>query len=126
MRFLCLYKPDKKEGVPPSQQEMAEMGKLIEEMKSAGVLLATEGCLPSAMGARVRLSRGRFSVTDGPFVETKELIGGTALLQAKSKEEAIAWTQRFLKVAGDGEAEIRQACEGSECPAPSLSAAPND
>jgi len=107
MRFLCLYKPDKKEGVPPSQQEMAEIGKLIEEMKSAGVLLATEGCLPSAMGARVRLSRGRFGVTDGPFVETKELIGGTALLQAKSKEEAIAWTQRFLKVAGDGEAEIR-------------------
>jgi hypothetical protein len=121
MRYLCLYKPDKKEGVPPSQQEMAEMGKLIEEMTSAGVLLATEGCLPSAMGARVRLSHGRFSVTDGPFVETKELIGGMALIQAKSKEEAIAWTQRFLKVAGDGETEIRQVYEGSECPAANLS-----
>lgn len=125
MRFLCLYKPAKKEGVPPSQQEMAEMGELIEEMTRAGVLLATEGCLPSAMGARVRLSGGKFTVTDGPFTETKELVAGFALMQAKSKEEAIEWTKRFLKVAGDGESEIRQVFEGAErdtCPAPSVCA----
>jgi hypothetical protein len=108
MRFLCLYKPEKKEGSPPSPQDMADMGKLIEEMTKAGVLLATEGCLPSSQGARVRLSDGRFILTDGPFTEAKELIGGMALIRAASKQEAIEWTKRFLKVAGDGESEIRQ------------------
>jgi hypothetical protein len=87
---------------------MAEMGKLIEEMVKAGVLLATEGCQPSAKGARVRLTNGKITVTDGPFTETKELVAGFALIQAKSKEEAIEWTTRFLHVAGDGESEIRQ------------------
>jgi hypothetical protein len=111
MRFLCLYKPNKQEGVPPSQQVMSEMGKLIEEWMKSGILLATEGCLPSAMGARVRLSGGKFIVTDGPFPETKELIGGFALIQAKSKEEAVEYTKHFLKVAGDGETEIRQVFE---------------
>jgi hypothetical protein len=114
MRFLCLYKPSKQEGTAPTQQEMAEMGKLIDEMTQAGVLLATEGCLPSAMGARVRLSQGKLTVTDGPFAETKELIGGFALIRAKSKAEAIEWTKRFLKVAGDGESEIRQVYDGDD------------
>jgi hypothetical protein len=114
MRFLCIYKPSKQEGTPPTQQDMAEMGKLIDEMTQAGVLLATEGCLPSAMGARVRLSKGKLTVTDGPFAETKELIGGFALIRAKSKEEAIEWTKRFLKVAGDGESEIRQVYDGDD------------
>jgi hypothetical protein len=107
MRYLCLYKPDKKEGVPPSQQEIARMGEFIEEIKKAGVLLATEGCAPSAKGARVRLSDGKFSVTDGPFTEAKELVAGFALIQTKTKEEAVEWTKRFLKVAGDGESEVR-------------------
>lgn len=111
MRFLCLYKPNKQEGVPPTQQEMSEMGKLIEESMKSGILLATEGCLPSAMGARVRLSGGKFMVTDGPFTETKEPIGGFALIQVKSKEEAVEYTKRFLKVAGNGETEIRQVFE---------------
>lgn len=114
MRFLCVYKPAKGEGVPPSQQEMAEMGKLIDEMVKDGTLLSTEGCQPSAKGARVRMSGGKISVTDGPFVETKELIGGFAIIQAKSKEEAIELTKRFLKVAGDGESEIRQLHEASD------------
>jgi hypothetical protein len=122
MRFLCLHKPaDTKNveaGGPPSPQEMAEMDKFIEEMTKAGVLLATEGCLPSSKGARVRLSGGKFTVTDGPFTEAKELIAGFALIQAKSKEEAIELTKRFLKVAGDGETEIRQVFEASDfCPA---------
>jgi hypothetical protein len=114
MRFLCLYKPAKQEGAPPSQQEMAVMGQLIEEMVKEGVLLATEGCQPSAKGARVRLSGGKLTVTDGPFTETKELIGGFAIIQAKSKAEAIELTKRFLKVAGDGESEIRQLHEASD------------
>jgi hypothetical protein len=95
------------EGTAPTQVKIAAMGKLIEEMTREGVLLSTEGCQPSAKGARVRLSGGKITVTDGPFVETKELIGGFAILQAKSKEDAIELTKRFLKVAGDGETEIR-------------------
>jgi len=111
MRFLMIYKPDSRDsesGAPPSPQEMAEMGKLISEMAAAGVLLAAEGCQPTSKGARVRLSQGRFTVTDGPFTEAKELIAGFAIVQAKSRAEAIAWGERFLKVAGDGESEIRE------------------
>jgi hypothetical protein len=94
---------------------MAEMGKLIEEMTKAGVLLATEGCMPSSKGALVRYAGGKFTVTDGPFTESKELVAGFALFQVKSKEEAVEWTQRFLKVAGEGENEIRQIFEGGDC-----------
>jgi hypothetical protein len=114
MRFLCLYKSAKPEGPPPTQQEMADMGKLIEESMKAGTLLATEGCLPSAKGARVRLSGGKFTVTDGPFTEAKEVIGGFAVIQAKSKGEAIEFVKTFLKVAGDGETEVRQVYEASD------------
>jgi hypothetical protein len=114
MRFLCLYKPSKPEGTPPTQQEMAEMGKLIEDMTKSGVLLATEGCLPTVKGARVRLSGGKFTVSDGPFTESKEVVGGFALIRVKSKDEAIEHTKRFLKVAGDGESEIRQVFEPAD------------
>jgi hypothetical protein len=114
MRFLGLYRPAAPEGTPPSQEHMADLGKLIEAMTKAGVLLATEGCLPSSKGARVRYSGGKFTVTDGPFTETKELVAGFALFQVKSKEEAIEWTKRFLKVAGEGESEIRQIYEAED------------
>jgi hypothetical protein len=92
---------------------MERMVKLIEEFTREGVLLGTEGCLPSSLGARVRRTGGKFSVTDGPFTEAKEVIGGFALLRANSKEEIIALTKRFLDVAGDGETEIRQLHEFS-------------
>lgn len=111
MKFLCVYKPSKPEGTPPTQEEMIAMGKLIEEGMKSGWLLATEGCLPSAKGARVRLSAGKLTVTDGPFTEAKEIIGGFAMIRAKSKEEAIELTKNFLKVAGDGETEIRRVFE---------------
>lgn len=107
MRFLCLYKPGKPER-PPSQEEMANMGKLVEEAFKAGWLLSTEGCLPSATGARVRLADEKFTVTDGPFTETRELVGGFAIIRAGSKQEAIDLTEYFLKAAGGGEVEIRQ------------------
>jgi hypothetical protein len=110
MRFLSIYK-SAETFVPPSPEEMAKMGKLIEEGMKAGWLLSTEGCLPSTKGARVRLSGGKLTVTDGPFTETKEQVGGFALLQAKSKEEAIELTKNFLKVVGGGECEIRQLYE---------------
>jgi hypothetical protein len=97
---------------------MAKMGKLIETGKSAGSLIAVEGCMPSAAGARVRLADGKLTVTDGPFIETKEVIGGLALLQANSKEEAVELVGQFLQVAGDGECELRQLYEaGRSAPA---------
>ena len=123
MRFLMLYKPaDTKRlesGDPPTPQEMAEMGAFCEEMTKSEALLSTEGCLPSALGARVRLAGGKVTVTDGPFAEAKELIGGMALVRAQSKEEAVEWAARFLKVAGDGVTEILQVYETPDsCRAP--------
>jgi len=113
MQFLCIYRPGTPErDVPPDQAEIETMGKLIDEMTRAGVLLATGGCLPSARGAKVRLERpGSFSVTDGPFPETKELIAGYAIIQTKTKAEAVEWTKRFLTVTGKGESELRQLYE---------------
>ena len=119
MRFLCIYKPSKPEGTPPTQEQMHAMGKLIAEDMKSGVLLATEGCLPSSKGARVRMANGKFVVTDGPFTEAKELVGGFALIQAKSKEEAIEHVKRFLKVAGEGETEVRQVYDADDIPAQS-------
>lgn len=110
MRFLSIYKTAERE-VPPSQEEMAAMGKLIEEGMKAGWLVATEGCLPSALGARVRISNGNVTVTDGPFTEAKELVGGFAILRANSKEEAIQLAKDFLAVVGTGECELRQLYE---------------
>lgn len=110
MKFLSIYKTAER-NTPPTQQEMAAMGKLVEEGFKAGWLLATEGCLPSALGARVRRSSSNIHVTDGPFTESKEVVGGFAILKANSKEEAIQLTKDFLKVAGDGECELRQICE---------------
>jgi hypothetical protein len=108
MRFMTLYKPGKESDAPPSEQTVAAVGQLIQEMAEAGVLLATDGLQPSSKGARVRISNGTFIVTDGPFTETKELIAGYAIVQVKSKQEAIELTKRFLSVMGEGESEIRQ------------------
>jgi hypothetical protein len=115
MKFLSIYKTAET-GLPPSQEEMAKMGKLIEDGMKAGFLLAVEGCMPSATGARVRLSGDKVTVTDGPFTESKEVIGGLALLQANSKEEAIELVKQFLHIAGDGECELRQLHEAGRKP----------
>jgi hypothetical protein len=114
MRFLSIYKT-KERSAPPSQEEMATMGKLVEEGFKAGWLVATEGCLPSKLGARVRSSNGKHTVTDGPFTESKELVAGFAILKVNSKEEAIELTRKFLEVAGDGECELRQIYEADTC-----------
>jgi len=107
MRFMMLYKPGKETNAPPSQQEIAAMGQLIGDMAKAGVLIATDGLQPSSKGARVRIDGGKFTVTDGPFTEAKELVAGFAIVQAKSKAEAIELAKRFLTVVGEGESEIR-------------------
>ena len=114
MRFLSIFKAAER-SAPPSQEEMARMGKLVVDGFKAGWLLATEGCLPSKLGARVRSSSGKLSVTDGPFTESKELVAGFALLKVNSKEEAIELTRKFLQVAGDGECELRQIHEADTC-----------
>ncbi len=113
MKFLSIYKSAER-GVPPTQEEMDKMGKLIEQEMKAGTLLATEGCLPSALGARVRISGGKLTVTDGPFTEAKEVVGGFAILQANSKAEAIEMVKNFLEVAGEGECELRQVFEAPQ------------
>ncbi|HLK68824.1 MAG TPA: YciI family protein [Bryobacteraceae bacterium] len=107
MRFLSIYKSVER-NTPPSPDEMAAMGKLIEEAMKAGWLLGTEGCLPSKFGARVRRADGKVTVIDGPFTETKELVGGFAILKANSREEAVALAEHFLGVVGQGECELRQ------------------
>ncbi|AKN69387.1 MULTISPECIES: YciI family protein [Streptomyces] len=82
----------------PSEELMQRMGELIEEITKAGVMLDTAGLTPSAQGTTVRWEGGRLSVTDGPFTEAKEVIGGYALMQCKDKAEALEWTKRFLQV----------------------------
>ena len=112
MKFISVYKTAERT-VPPTQEEMHRMGKLIEEGMKAGWLLAVEGCMPSATGARVRKSNRKTTVTDGPFAETKELIGGLAILQANSREHAIELVKYFLGHAEDGECELRQLYEAN-------------
>ncbi len=111
MRFLSMVRIKENTGKVPSEQLMADMGKLIEEMARAGVLIDTAGLRPTSEGVRVRLSRGKLSTVDGPFTEAKEVIGGFAIFEAKSKKEAIELTKRFLLVHGDEwdiECEVRQ------------------
>lgn len=103
MKYLSLYTPAPR-SAPPSPEYIAEMGKLIEESLKAGTLLATGGLMPLAEGGvRVIRSADRITVTDGPYIETRELAGGFAILQAKSKEEVIELTRKFLDTAGDGQ-----------------------
>ena len=97
MRFLSIYKSPER-NTPPTPEEMARMGKL----------LSTEGCLPSTLGARVRVDSGKFTVSDGPFTEAKEIVGGFAILNAPSKEAAVEYAKEFLEVVGLGECEVRQ------------------
>jgi hypothetical protein len=110
MRFLSIYQAPE-QTTPPTQAEMTNMGRLVEEGMKSGYLLATEGCLPTALGARVRLDNGKFTTTDGPFAEAKEVVAGFAVIQANSKEEAIEHTRNFLSVVGQGHCELRQLYE---------------
>ena len=111
MRFLSMIRIQENTGQVPSEQLMSDMGKLIEEMTGTGQLVSTAGLRPTAEGVRVRLRGGKLSTVDGPFTETKEVIGGYAILEAASMQEAIALTERFLAVHGEEwelECEVRQ------------------
>ena len=112
MRFLSMIRIDETTGQAPSEQLMADMGKLIDELTRTGQLVSTAGLRPTSEGVRVRLHRGgRLTSVDGPFTESKEVVGGYAILEAQSKAEAVELTRRFLQVHGtdwDVECEVRQ------------------
>src|SRR5919201_1443855 len=118
MRFMVIVKATKNSeaGVMPSEELLSEMGKFNEELAKAGVLLAMDGLHPSSKGARVKFSGGKRTVIDGPFAETKELIAGFWLIQAKSKEEAIEWVKRCPDPmpGEEAEIEIRQVYEADD------------
>jgi hypothetical protein len=108
MRFFGYTLGDESVPTPPPRPELfEEMGKFIEEMTNAGVFITGGAFAPTADGKKVTLSKGKFTVTDGPFAEAKELIGGWAILEAKDMDEALEVTKRFLSVVGDGESRIR-------------------
>lgn len=113
MRFMTMVKATESSG-PPPKALMDAIARLGEEAIKAGVMVETGGLLPSAMGARVRLAGGKVTVIDGPFAEAREVVGGYAVFEVKSKQEAIDWTTRFMGLHGQhwpgwqGETEIRQ------------------
>ena len=118
MRFMVIVKATKESeaGVLPDTKMLTEMGKFNEELVKAGVMLAGEGLQPSSKGARIRFSGEKRTVIDGPFAETKELIAGFWLIQAKSKEEAIEWMKRCPNPhpGQESEIEIRQIFEAED------------
>jgi hypothetical protein len=120
MRFMMLMIPKGYEsatpGTMPSAEAVAAMMKYNEELQKAGVLLALDGLHPPSMGARVSFAGGKAKVTDGPFAEAKEVLGGYWMIQVKSKEEALAWAMRCP--GGDNEMiEVRQVQEFDDFPA---------
>jgi hypothetical protein len=121
MKFMMIVKAtnNSEAGILPGKELFEAMGRFNEEMVKAGVLLAAEGLHPSSKGARIKFSRGKPTVMDGPFTETKELIAGFWLIQVKSKEEAIAWASRSPAPHGEGEEgeiEIRQVFDSADFP----------
>ena len=114
MRFISIFTHEPSDRAP-TQEEMARMGKLIEDGMKAGWLIATEGVSFGEKGFRVHKGKGdKVTVTDGPFAEAKEVLGGYALVKASSKAEVIELTRNFLKVAGQGTCEIYQLYEMPE------------
>jgi len=113
MKFMMMVKASEQAG-PPPMALMQAIGQLGEEAVKAGVLVEMGGLLPTAMGVRVRASKGKVSVMDGPFSEAKEVVGGYAVYELPSRAEAIQWCRRFMELhvqhwpEFEGESEIRQ------------------
>jgi hypothetical protein len=110
MRYMIMFKADKDaEDAGPACFLNPDMGRFIGELRDEGVLVHTEGLKPSyEMGARVRRSGGKVTITDGPFAEAKELVAGFVLVEVPSREAAVELAQRFLEIAGDAAAEVRE------------------
>ncbi len=113
MRFMMIVKHAENQG-PPPKQLMDAITKLAEDEAKAGTMLGSGGLGPTALGARVRLSKGQVTVTDGPFTEAKEIVGGYAQFELKSKQEAVESAVRFMELhkkhwpGWEGETEVRQ------------------
>jgi hypothetical protein len=115
MRFISMVKFTEANAVPPSKEFLEAMGQLTQDAAKAGcVMVGAEGLLPTAVGARVKLSNGKVTVMDGPFAEAKEVVGGYAIFEVNSKAEMLEWTRRFMDLhrthipGWEGEAEVRQ------------------
>jgi hypothetical protein len=119
MRYLVMVKYSEN-GTPPPQVLLDALAKNRQEARQAGALVEVGGLFPSALGVRIRLTGGGLTVTDGPFTETRELVGGYSVYEVKSKQEAVEWTYRFMRLfaehwpTGECEAEIRQIFEAPE------------
>lgn len=115
MRFMIINKADEESeaGRIPSDEVIQGVGQLVEDLSKAGVLLLAEGVHRSSLGARVKVSGGKRTVTDGPFAETKELIGGIMVIDVRSKDEAIEWAARLAE-ALDAEVELRRVVEEAD------------
>jgi hypothetical protein len=119
MRYLVMIKYDEN-GTPPPQSLLDALARNRLEAKRAGALVEVGGLLPSAIGARIRLAGGRLTLTDGPFAETKELVGGYSVYNVPSKQEAVDWAYRTMQVfaehwpEGECEAEVRQIFDAPE------------
>jgi hypothetical protein len=124
MRFMMIVKHKEGQGIPPKEL-MDAIGKLTEEAVKNGTLLGNGGLLPTTAGASVRLSAGRVTVTDGPFTEAREIIGGYALFELKSKEEAVEGARHFMELhkkhwpGWEGETEVREMMMMQDCAAKS-------
>ena len=123
MKYLCFIRHSEKfrESAPPAAL-MEAMGKFVQQSRTDGTLVDTGGLLPSKEGARVRLTGGKISVTDGPFIDSKEIIGGWAILQASTKAEALRVATEFMDLhrrhwpAFEGESEVRPMFEPGQGP----------
>ena len=122
MRYMMIVRSAEKWGYPPKPL-MDAIAKLSEEAVKAGTMIGNGGLLPTSTGARVRLSGGKITVTDGPFAEAKEVVGGYAQFELKSKEEAIEGAKRFMQLhkelwpGWEGETEIREMFDAQDCAA---------
>lgn len=121
MRFMIIVKasPESEAGVMPAEDRLTAMADYHGELARAGVLLDGTGLHPSSRGVRIRYQGSERIVTDGPFTETKELIGGFTMIQVRSREEALEWARRYPNPRGEGldaEIEVRQVYELDEFP----------
>src|SRR5882762_6970189 len=114
-RFMALHKADaaSEAGVAPTPEQVVEMGRLIEEMQKAGVLVTTDGLQPSSKGVRFKFAGGKHTVTDGPFTESKELIAGYVILEARSLQDAMEWAPRYGAAVACSELDLRPLSEKS-------------
>jgi hypothetical protein len=118
MRFMVMHysTADNEAGIPPTPEQMAAIGSMMQEVAATGVLLGGEGVHPSSMGVRLEFDNSDVRIIDGPFAEAKELIAGFALVDVRSRDEAVEIAKRFAAVTGTPRIDVRQVVEFSDLP----------